>query len=166
MSIINKIFGSARSIWGKGGFLKGTGTVSSTSSKAFSIGLETPASAKNFILNSSNKYIDNENYTNPEELLCASHTACIVITFSSILGKHKYEATNIQADAKCTMEIRPNGFIVTNMDLNLNATIPNIDNEKFQELALIAKEACPISKLMNGNVKISLTSTLNNHNNK
>ncbi|EAL72059.1 osmotically inducible family protein [Dictyostelium discoideum AX4] len=162
MSISNKIIGSAKSIWGKGGFFKGTGTVSSTSSKAFSVGLETPASAKNFILNSPNKYTDNENNTNPEELLCASHSACLAITFSSILGKHKYEATHIEADAKCTMEITPSGFVVTNIDLTLNATIPNIENEKFQELALIAKDACPISKLMNGNVKVSLKSTLNN----
>ncbi|KAK5576047.1 hypothetical protein RB653_007185 [Dictyostelium firmibasis] len=161
MSVSNKILGSAKSIWGKGGFFNGSGIVTSTSSKALNAKLETPASAKNFILNSPNKFVDNENYTNPEDLLCASHTACLVITFSSILGKYKYEATHIEADAKCTMEIRPSGFIVTNMDLHLNAIIPNIEIKKFEELALMAKEACPISKLMSGNVNISLKSTLN-----
>ncbi|KAN0043320.1 hypothetical protein ACTA71_010968 [Dictyostelium dimigraforme] len=162
MSVSNKIFGSARSIWGKGGFLKGSGTVSSTSSKAFNVRLETPASSKNFLSKSPNKFVDNENNTNPEELLCASHTACLVITFSSILDKHKYEATHIEADGKCTMEMTPGGFVVTNMDLTLNATIPNIQPDKFQELAIRAEEACPISKLMKGNVKVSLKSTLNN----
>jgi len=47
---------------------------------------------------------------------------------------------------------------VTSSDLEMTASIPDIDDTTFQDLATKAKEGCPISKLLNA--KITLTATL------
>jgi osmotically inducible protein OsmC len=47
---------------------------------------------------------------------------------------------------------------ITNINLEFTATIPEINEEKFQEIALAAKAKCPISRLLNA--EISLIATL------
>jgi osmotically inducible protein OsmC len=60
--------------------------------------------------------------------------------------------------AAVTLEQEGSGFKVTRSDLKLQAKVPGISQEKFQEIAAGAKAGCPISKLLNA--EISLDSTL------
>ena len=46
------------------------------------------------------------------------------------------------------------------MKLTTTATVPNIDNSRFQEIAAATKDGCPISGALKGNVEILLTATL------
>jgi len=41
---------------------------------------------------------------------------------------------------------------ITESHLNVKATVPGIDNEKFQAAVADAKANCPISKLYNTNI--------------
>ena len=89
--------------------------------------------------------------TNPEELIGAAHSGCYTMQISFLLTELGFPADNLDT---VTFE---DGNI-TNIDLNLKATIPGITEEVFQETAHKAKEICPVSKLLNA--KISLTATL------
>ena len=61
-----------------------------------------------------------------------------------------------------TVHLNPveGGFGITKIDLVMEATIPNIDDAKFQEVAEAAKVGCPVSKALAG-TEITLQATLN-----
>ena len=92
--------------------------------------------------------------TNPEELIGAAHAGCFSMQFSFLLNEAGFTAENINTNAKVVFE----DGTITNINLELIATIPGISEEKFQETALAAKAKCPISRLLNA--EISLTATL------
>lgn len=92
--------------------------------------------------------------TNPEELIGAAHSGCYTMQLSFLLTELGFPADNLDTDAKVTLE----DGTITEIALNLKATIPGISEEAFQETANKAKEICPVSKLLNA--KISLTAAL------
>ena len=83
--------------------------------------------------------------TNPEELIAAAHSGCFSMKLSFVLGAAGFTPENI--DTKCTITL-DNGAI-TSSHLEVRATVPGIDAEKFKEAAEDAKANCPISKLLN-----------------
>ena len=96
--------------------------------------------------------------TNPEELIAAAHSSCFAMALSMILGEAGFTATRLDSRAVVTLDKVDDGFAVTKSHLTLSATIPNIDQARFQELAAKAKAGCPISKLLKA--EITLVSTL------
>ncbi len=86
--------------------------------------------------------------TNPEELIAAAHAGCFTMKLSFVLNEAGFTADNI--DTKCTINFE-NGAI-TESHLDVTATIPGIDQAKFDECAADAKANCPISKLLNTNI--------------
>ncbi|MEP7218056.1 MAG: OsmC family protein, partial [Bacteroidota bacterium] len=51
------------------------------------------------------------------------------------------------------------GFTISRIDLQTEATIPGIDDAKFQEIAAGAKAGCPVSRALTG-VEINLDAKL------
>lgn len=94
--------------------------------------------------------------TNPEELIAAAHSGCFSMALSVILEQAGYVAESIETKAVVTLD--PEKKAITKVDLELVAAIPKISEEKFMELAEIAKANCPVSKVLNA--EISLTSKL------
>lgn len=88
--------------------------------------------------------------TNPEELIGAAHAGCFSMQFSFLLNEAGFTADNIDTNVKVTFE----DGTVTMIELDLTATIPNITNEQFQEIAAKAKEVCPISKLLKAEISL------------
>jgi len=95
-----------------------------------------------------------EQGTNPEELIAAAHAGCFTMQLTFLLGEAGFTPTHLETKAKLTFE---DGSI-THIELFLNGKVDGIDLGKFQETATKAKEICPISKLLN--TKISLTANL------
>jgi osmotically inducible protein OsmC len=98
--------------------------------------------------------------SNPEELLAAAHAACVSMALSAQLEKNGTPPTRVETDAACTVEKVGDGFKITTMKLTVRGTVPNIDAAKFQELAAAAKEGCPVSQALKGNLEIELDATL------
>jgi len=88
--------------------------------------------------------------TSPEELVAAAHAGCYSMKLSFVLGAAGFTPDNI--DTKCTITLE-NGAI-TESHLEVKASVPNIDEAKFNECVNEAKENCPISKLLNTNITI------------
>ncbi|OGU58510.1 MAG: OsmC family peroxiredoxin [Ignavibacteria bacterium GWF2_33_9] len=94
---------------------------------------------------------ENEPGTNPEELVGAAHAGCFTMKLSFVLGEHGFTANNMDTEATVTFE---DGKI-SEIHLNLSASVDGIDDAKFQELAAFAKAECPISKSLNTNITLT-----------
>src|SRR5690606_37751487 len=86
--------------------------------------------------------------TNPEELVAAAHAGCFTMKLSFVISAAGLTPGNIDTKATITFE---NGAI-TNSHLEVIASVPGLDAEKFAEYAKDAEENCPISKLLNTNI--------------
>src|SRR5260370_12014163 len=95
--------------------------------------------------------------TSPEELLAAAHAACYSMAFSNGLSKagHKVERLNTTAE----VEFVP-GTGITTVTLTTVGHIHGIDPSEFQKQAEAAKDGCPISKALHGNVTLKLNARL------
>lgn len=97
--------------------------------------------------------------TNPEELIAGAHAGCFSMAFSLMLENEGYPPNDIETKANVKFEKVGEGFKVTEIHLETNADVPNIDNDAFQKIANKAKEGCPISQLLTG-APIGLTANL------
>ena len=98
--------------------------------------------------------------SNPEELLAAAEAACFSMALSGGLEKEGFAPTRVETDAECTVEKVGDGFKITRMRLTTKATVPGLENAKFQSIAQATKDGCPVSGALKGNVQIDLTATL------
>ena len=92
--------------------------------------------------------------TNPEELIGAAHAGCYAMAFSLMLGEAGYEPDNIDAKAEVSLVEQDDGFAIDKIHLTVKASIPDISDDKFQELANNAKEGCPVSKVLNADISM------------
>lgn len=95
--------------------------------------------------------------TNPDELLAASHAGCYAMAFSLVLGEAGFTPDSLEVTAAVTMDA--DKLEITRSHLTLNAQIPDISEEEFQQFANAAKDNCPVSKALS--LKITLDATLN-----
>jgi lipoyl-dependent peroxiredoxin len=86
--------------------------------------------------------------TNPEELIAAAHAGCFTMALSAQLDSAGTKPDELNTTAVVTMEKTEDGPTVTKIHLTTRAKVPNIEKEKFAELAKKAKEGCPISRLL------------------
>jgi lipoyl-dependent peroxiredoxin len=100
-----------------------------------------------------------ESGSNPEELLAAAHAACFSMALAAQLEKAGHSPQHVSTDAACSVEREGEGFTITTMRLKTRASVPGIDQERFQEIARGAKEGCPVSRALAG-VTIELDAQL------
>jgi len=98
--------------------------------------------------------------SNPEELLAAAEASCYSMALSLALEKEGFPATKVETKAACTVEKVGEGFKITRMQLVVRASVPRIDDAKFQAIAAATKEGCPVSAALRGNVQIDLEAAL------
>jgi osmotically inducible protein OsmC len=97
--------------------------------------------------------------TNPEELIAAAHAGCFSMALSGGLTKSGFTPERVETSAKVHLEKVGEGFKITRIQLTCQASIPEIDDATFQELAAGAKANCPVSQALAG-VDISLDAQL------
>ena len=95
--------------------------------------------------------------TTPEELIAAAHASCFSMAFSGMLAKNDTPPTSLDVEATATFVP---GTGITTMELSVAGVVEGITEEKFVELAETAKENCPVSKALSGNVDISVVASL------
>jgi len=91
--------------------------------------------------------------TNPEELIAAAHSGCFTMQLSFLLSEAGFVPEDLDTVAKVTFE----DGTITLIQLELTGKVPGISAEDFQQAAQKAKEICPISKLLNTEITLSVT---------
>ncbi len=102
---------------------------------------------------------ENGTGTNPEELLGAAYAGCYSMALSGALDKEGFKAENIHTSSKTRLEIINGKATITNFQLDVEARVPGISKEKFQQLAEETKSGCPVSVALS-NVPATLKATL------
>lgn len=118
---------------------------------------DTPYSSKSRFVSNDGEEIS---WTNPEELIAAAHAGCFSMALSYQLTGAGFTPDEIKTDAVLDMQKEDAGWTIKSIKLKVQASIPGIDDAKFQELAGNAKKGCPVSKALAA-VDISMEAKLN-----
>jgi osmotically inducible protein OsmC len=139
----------AEATW-NGDLLNGSGTINYVSSGAFSRMPVTWASRTE----------EHNGRTSPEELIAAAHAACFSMAFSSRLAKNGTPATSLDVKAVITFDKGDAGWKIARSDLTVRGVVPGIDQAAFVALADDAKDNCPVSVALKGNVELAVDAAL------
>lgn len=92
--------------------------------------------------------------TNPEELLAAAHASCFTMALAFQLAGAGHQAGTLDTSCKVTLEKDGEGFTITKSALTLRAQVDGIDRTEFDRLAQVAKENCPLSKVIDAEITL------------
>ena len=92
--------------------------------------------------------------TNPEELIAAAHVGCFTMALTAQLTSDEHPPTTLETTAAVTLEITDDGPTITKIHLTSRAQVPDIEIDRFNELAKKAKEGCPISRLFKAEITL------------
>jgi len=139
----------ARVVW-NGDLMSGTGTVSAGSSGLF----------KDIPVSWSARTEAPGGKSSPEELLAAAHASCFAMALSAGLARAGTPPKRLEVGAKVTFDKVGDNWTVVSSALDVRGEVPGLDAEKFKQAAEGAKENCPISRALKGNVNLSVTPSL------
>jgi osmotically inducible protein OsmC len=97
--------------------------------------------------------------TSPEELIAAAHAACFSMALSHGLAEAGHPPEQLSVTATVTFEP---GTGITKSALDVEGSVPGVDDASFREAAEAAKDGCPVSGAMKGNLELSVSARLRN----
>ena len=97
--------------------------------------------------------------TNPEELVGAAEAGCFSMALSANLEKAGHPARRVSTRADVKLELVEGAPRITSIELQVEAEVPGMDPDSFQQLAEKTKQTCPVSVALAG-TRISLTAAL------
>ena len=100
-----------------------------------------------------------EQGTSPEELIAAAHAACYSMALSHVLEQHGTPPEQLDVSARCLAE-HGEALSITSVLLEVEGSVPGLDDTDFQRLAAEAERGCPVSNALRGNVEIRLSARL------
>jgi lipoyl-dependent peroxiredoxin len=98
--------------------------------------------------------------TNPEELIGAAHASCFAMALSLVLTEADHPPDSIKAEARVHLRIVDDLPTLAKIDLDVEGSVPNLDEEAFRSYAEKAKAGCPVSRALAGVPEITLTARL------
>jgi lipoyl-dependent peroxiredoxin len=132
-----------------GDLATGSGTVSAVSSGAFS---DLPVSWA--------ARTESPDKTSPEELVAAAHASCYAMAFSGRLGRAGTPPERLSVSAEVTFDKLEAGWKVTSSALTVRGVVPGMSEADFITEAEAARDGCPISVALKGNVDLSVDAAL------
>jgi osmotically inducible protein OsmC len=133
-----------------GDLLSGRGTVTAATTKVFADLPTTWAS----------RIGEPAGVTSPEELLAAAHASCFSMACSNELAKAGTPPTSVSVSVAVTGDKLESGWTVISSAITIRGVVPGATDASFREAAEKAKDGCPISKALKGNVELSVEAIL------
>jgi len=96
----------------------------------------------------------------PEELIAAASASCFSMALSAGLEKAGTPPVRIETAAACTLDTVEGVPTVTTIALSVRGTVPGVDEAAFRRAADDAKDNCPVSRALKGNVRFTLDARL------
>ena len=143
---------SATVTW-TGALANGSGTVSAGTSELFT---DLPVSW-------SSRTEAPDGRTSPEELLAAAHSSCFAMALSGALARAGTPPDHVHVSATVTFDKVGEAWTVTRSELDVVGVVPGMDEAAFDAAAQDAKDNCPVSRALAGNVELSVSATLEEH---
>jgi osmotically inducible protein OsmC len=115
--------------------------------------INTPSSLLRMALYGSGGNI-NRRGTNPTELIAAAQAGSFSLTLANELGEAGFNPRQIDTTATITMENIAASWTMTQIHLDVVATVPKVAQCDFVDAALRAKANCPVSRALNANISM------------
>jgi osmotically inducible protein OsmC len=96
----------------------------------------------------------------PEELIAAAHAVCVSMALSAGLTQEGTPPKRLESEATTAFDKVGDGFKLTTIRLKIRGEVEGIDEEGFRQAAEQAKDNCPVSQALKGNVDISVEASL------
>lgn len=138
----------AQSVW-QGGLADGNGEVTLGSGLGGPLPVTWPSRTES-----------QEGRTSPEELIAAAHAACFNMALSAGLGRAGFAPRSLETTATGSFAKIEAGWRLVRMALKTVGDVPGIDQSGFVEAANGAKDGCPVSNALKGNVEITVEASL------
>ena len=122
--------------------------------------LESSHSVENQEVTFASRFEEPGGKTSPEELIAAAHATCLSMALSNGLAQAGHPPTKLETEAICTLDQTDGGFAITKMRLEVRGEVDGLDEEGFRKAAEDAKENCPVSKALAGNIELELDARL------
>ena len=98
--------------------------------------------------------------TSPEELIAAAFASCFSMALAHGLAQAGTAPQRLETEATATFDRTDAGFRMTTIALKVRGAVPGVDEPTFRDAAQDAKENCPVSRALAGNVAIALDAAL------
>jgi osmotically inducible protein OsmC len=102
---------------------------------------------------------DGQKGSNPEELVGAALSGCFSMALTVGLEKAGQKPLSVHTSADVKLEKVGDGFTITTIELTTQASVPGLDDARFQTIAEETKKGCPVSRALAG-VTITLKASL------
>jgi lipoyl-dependent peroxiredoxin len=98
--------------------------------------------------------------TSPEELIAAAHASCFAMAFAGGLTRGGTPPKTLDVSATVTFDKVGDGWKIASSALRVRGEVPGIDGAAFVKAAEAAKDGCPVSSALKGNVALSVDAAL------
>ena len=98
--------------------------------------------------------------TNPEELIGAAHASCFAMALSLLLSEEGHPPDSVRAQAKVHLRNVDGLPTIARIELEVEGSVPGVDEDGFRSYAEKAKEGCPVSRALAGVPEIELDARL------
>ncbi|MBI4321806.1 MAG: OsmC family peroxiredoxin [Chloroflexi bacterium] len=134
----------------QGDLMSGSGVVSAATSRSFA---DLPVSwvARTEVA---------DGRTSPEELIAAAHASCFAMALSAGLGRAGTPPQKLEVTAELAFDKVSTGWRIASSKLSVRGWVTGIDPAGFQQAAEAAKDGCPVSQALKGNVALTVEATL------
>lgn len=133
----------------QGDLMSGSGTVSTES-----------GAVRDATVKWSSRAEQADENTSPEELIAAAHAACISMALANGLAQAGNPPQKLETEATSTFEKTDAGFRLTTMRITIRGQVDGLGDDGFRQAAEEAKENCPVSQALKGNVEVSVDASL------
>jgi Ohr subfamily peroxiredoxin len=93
--------------------------------------------------------------TNPEQLFAVGYAACFEGAIKTIGRRQKVEVDDVSIDSK--VSLGPGDDKSFTVAVELDVTLPQVDEERAAEIVAAAHQVCPYSNATRGNIDVALT---------
>jgi osmotically inducible protein OsmC len=139
---------SAKATW-EGDLFSGSGEVSTET-----------AAVRNAKVKWSSRADEADENTSPEELIAAAHATCVSMALANVLAQSDTPPTKLETEATATFDKTADGFRMTTMRISIRGEVDGLDEDGFRQAAEDAKENCPVSQALKGNVEVTVDAAL------
>jgi osmotically inducible protein OsmC len=98
--------------------------------------------------------------TSPEELIAAAHAACFSMSLSSTLTKDGTPPGQLWVTVSVTFAKDETRWSIASSHIDVRGRVEGSSQAAFADAADRAKDGCPVSRALKGNVELSVTATL------
>ena len=102
----------------------------------------------------------NEPCTSPSEMLAAALASCISLMVAREMARAGLKDEYVKTESQLTLEERKGRWDITEVKLNVVASVAEVHAKRFQQVAESAKAKCPISRALKIPIKMTVKEEL------